>query len=105
MVSTSLSITYLGAVLCYVASPASAVGRQLREAVASRWLRPSGCGLLVLSFGLGMVAFPVSTGILVWLSMSMTAFSVLVIAGPLVDRFVPITSALALVLALIGPWI
>jgi hypothetical protein len=104
MLAAGLGITYLGAVLCYVASPKSSAGSPARAAIAPRWLRRGGWGLLALGLGLGMTALSMSAGVLVWLSMTMAAFSALVIAGPLVRPFIPITSALALALALIAPW-
>ena len=54
---------------------------------------------------LSVAGRPPGEGFLVWLSMGMFAFSLLVIAAPLVNRFVPITGALALAASLIAPWL
>jgi hypothetical protein len=58
----------------------------------------------VLGLGGALVARPVTDGLLVWGSMAMTAGSLVVIAAPLSDRFVPVSSALALVMVVLGLW-
>ena len=63
-----------------------------------------GTALLASGFGLCVAIGSIGEGVLVWLSMAMFAFSLLVVAAPLVDRFVPITTALAMAAAVIVPW-
>lgn len=105
MMATALSVTYLGAVLCYVASSSARAGEVPGVDTASpRLLRLIGVVLLGLGLALAAASGPVAAGILVWLSMGMAAFSLVVIAAPLVDRFVPVTGALALAVALIALW-
>jgi len=103
MLTTLLSCTYLGAALCYAASPSTA--EPMKENMPARWLRAAGLGLLGLGLGMAMMSGPVGEGILVWLSAAMAAASLLVIAAPLVDRFVPVTAAGALAAAVIAPWL
>lgn len=105
MLAMALSVTYLGAALCYTASSksVSGAGTPILDGTSPWRLRVGGIALL----GLGLVLFgtrgPVGEGILVWLSMGMASFSLLVVTAPLVDRFVPTTSALALVIAVLAP--
>jgi hypothetical protein len=107
MMATALSITYLGAALCYLASPKSVsnVGAWMREAGSPGLLRSVGIALLIAGLMLSAARGPVEEGLLVGLSMGMFAFSMLVIAAPLVDRFVPVTGALAVAVAVIAPWL
>lgn len=105
MLSVMLSTAYLGAVLCYVASPVSTAGKRERSTDATQRLRYGGWGLLGLSFVLGLAVFPVAAGVIVWLSMVATALSVLVIAGPLANWFVALSSAVALILVVVAPWV
>lgn len=65
----------------------------------------SGAALLGVGLVLSIIRGPAGEGVLVWLSMVMFSFSLLVIAAPLVDRFVPVTSALALAVVMLAPWI
>ncbi|PSQ97890.1 MAG: hypothetical protein BRD55_00345 [Bacteroidetes bacterium SW_9_63_38] len=103
MIITTFSLTYLGAALCYVASPASApVATPVHDTVPPLGLRLGGLGLLALSLAGAMVSSPVGEGLLVWGAMMMAACSVLVIAAPLLNRFVPITSILAAGRAVLG---
>lgn len=105
--ASALSITYLGAVLCYVASPKSASGASasIRDAESPGLLRVGGVVLLGLGLGLSAARGPVGEGILVWLSMGMLAFSLLVIAAPFINRFIPVSSGLALLIAVLAPWL
>lgn len=107
MLTTALSLTYLGAALCYAASPksASAVDAALPPPFSPRVLRLTGAALLGTGLALSIVRGPVGAGLLLWLSMAMAAWSLLVIAAPLVDRFVPATGALAFAIALVAPWV
>jgi len=97
MLTTTLGITYAGATLCYAASPKAAGGAAPIRAWASPGLLRLG-GLLLLGLGLGIAVAggPLGEAVLVWLTMGMTAFSLLVVAAPLVDRFVPVTTLLAI---------
>jgi len=103
MLTTALGITYVGAALCYAASPKSAGGAAPIRAWASPDLLRLG-GFLLLGLGLGtaLAGEPPGEAILMWLSMGMAAFSLLVVAAPLVHRFVPVTGALALGIAVLS---
>ena len=103
MLATLLSCTYLGTALCYAASPSTAP--TMGATVPERWLRAGGLALLGLGLGLAVMGGPTGEGILVWLSAAMAASSLLVIAVPLVDRFVPVTAAGAMAAAVIAPWL
>ena len=103
MLTTTLGITYVGATLCYAASPKSAGEAAPIWTWASPGLLRLG-GLLLLGLGLGttLTGGPPGEALLVWLSMGMASFSLLVVAAPLVDRFVPVTGALALGIAVLS---
>lgn len=107
MIATTISLTYLGAVLCYVASPTSASGMvpPILDETSPRVLRAGGMALLGLGLVLCVTQGPVGEGILVWLSMGMAAASLLVIAAPLVDRFVLVSTVLAFATAVLAPWV
>ncbi len=103
MIGPALSLTYLGIVFLYAASPASA-----SDAVRPiRWIGSRavvrGIGLLVLagSLGLAMLGGPVGEGLLVWLAMAIASCSFVVMAGPLAAPLVPATALLALGLAVL----
>jgi hypothetical protein len=112
MTTPLLCLTYLGAALCYAASPSAppvalgwAGGSPGRSQRMSVWLRGGGWVVLGLS-GWGFVsAYPLGAGLLVWLSAAMTSLSVLVIAAPLARGFVVRSSAMMLVLGGLGCWI
>ena len=104
MLATALGLTYLGVVLCYLASPSAASDPAAATVGSALGFRVGGGGLLVLGLGGALVARPVTDGLLVWGSMAMTAGSLVVIAAPLSDRFVPVSSALALVMVVLGLW-
>ncbi|PEN11316.1 hypothetical protein CRI94_16140 [Longibacter salinarum] len=115
MTAAFLGLTYIAAALCYAASPSTSSsivfapatpGQGERRGVRSpRWMHRGGLALLGLS-GLGFaVIYPVGAGLLVWLSAVMMSLSLLVIAAPLASSFVKVSSALALVIAVIGTWL
>lgn len=105
MLAIALSVTYVGAAFCYVASPKTAdISASVPGTLPPRALRLSGIVLMGVGLVLSVTRGPVGEGILVWLSMGMFSLSLLVIAAPLVDRFVPATSALALAIAVLAPW-
>lgn len=106
MLTAALSVTYAGAAFCYGASP-KAAGRAtwLHDWASTDLLRLAGLLLLGLGFGIAIVVGPVGEAVLVWLTMGMAAFSLLVVAAPLVTRFVPVTVALALGIAVLAPWL
>lgn len=101
VIGAALSLTYLGIVLLYAASPASAsdAGRPMQRLGSSSVLRGLGVIVLLGSLGLAMLAGPVGEGILVWLSMAIASCSFVVMAGPLAGPLVPATGLLALGLA------
>jgi hypothetical protein len=106
MLTTTLGITYVGATLCYAASPKAAGGAGLFQAWASPGrLRLGGLLLLGLALGSALTEWPVGEALLVWGTMGMAAFSLLVVAAPLVDRFVPTSGALALTIAVLALWL
>lgn len=110
MLAAVLSITYVGAALCYVASPKSApdtcasIPGTLTPRVFRLTFRLSGIVLMGMGFGLSITREPVGAAVLVWLSMGMVSLALLIIAAPLVNRFVPVTSALALAIAVLALW-
>jgi hypothetical protein len=106
MLLPALSLTYLGIVLLYAASPASPprAARPIQQWGPAGSLR--GGGVLVLGGGLGLavLASSMGEGLLIWLAMAMASCSFVVIAGPLVGPLVPATGLFALGLALVGGW-
>ncbi|MFP4229492.1 MAG: hypothetical protein ACLFTE_11790 [Salinivenus sp.] len=107
MFTTTLGCTYLGAALCYVGASSStpAVGAAMRAAVSPVWVRAGGFLLLAVGLVIAVGTRPVAEGILVWLSMAIATCSLLVVAAPLVDRFVPVTAVLAVLIAGGGLWL
>ncbi|WP_103018892.1 hypothetical protein [Salinibacter altiplanensis] len=99
MLVAALGLTYLGVALLYAASPTTGAAPMLGTA---KWSRLGGVVALVMGLGGSTGAGSVETGILIWLSTGMASGSLLVIAGPLVDRFVPTTGFLAFGGALLG---
>lgn len=107
MMATALGLTYLGVVLCYAASPSAACvgGGPLPDTLPRRLVRMGGWAVLGLGLSLSVAGGPVAEGVLVWLSMGMLACTLVVIAAPLVARFVPVTGAIALAVAVFAPWV
>jgi len=104
MFATTLGCTYLGTALCYVASPSSALnaGGKERTAVSPGWLRAGGLLLMTVGLSMAVGTRPASEGVLVWLSVLIAAGSLLVIAAPLIDHFVSVTSTLAALVGVLG---
>ncbi len=107
MLAITLGCTYLGAALCYVASSSSApdAGAWMRAIVSPVWLRTVGLLLMTVGLSIAVGTRPLGEGVLVWLSMAMGTCSLLVVAAPLVTRFVPVTGTLAVVVAVFGFWL
>ncbi|MCS3861547.1 putative lipid-binding transport protein (Tim44 family) [Salinibacter ruber] len=99
MLITTLGLTYLGVLLFYAASPTTGAAPILGS---RRWGRLGGGLILGVGLGCSTGVTSVETGMLIWLSMGIAAGSLLAIAGPLVDRFVPTTGLLAFGSALLG---
>lgn len=100
MMPLALLLTYLGVALLYAASPATPGAAP----VSPRSLRGAGglavaCALALFGAEAGAVV-----GGLVGLSALMLAASVLVIAGPLVPRFLPVSLTVAVAFAAVA-WI
>lgn len=105
MLATTLSLTYLGAALCYAASPKAGGAASVQAWASPGRLRLGGLLLLGLALGSAFTEWPVGEALLVWGTMGMAAFSLLVVAAPLVDRFVPTSGALALAIGVFAPWL
>lgn len=101
MFISAIGLTYLGIMLLYAASPASAADavRPIRRLGSSGVLRGGGIIVLLGSLGLAVFGGPVGEGLLMWLSMAIASCSFVVIAGPLAGPLVPATGLLALGLA------
>lgn len=108
MAITTVSVTYLGVLLCYAASTRSSASSNAaaRRALGGpRVLRGAGGALLGLGVVLAAAVWPLGEALLVWLSAAMLAASVTVIAAPLLGRFVPASGALAGIAAVLAPWL
>jgi hypothetical protein len=106
VIAATLSLTHLGTVLLYAASPSSPVDAlgSIRSFVSAGSLR--GVGALALGAGLVLAVLggPVGEGLLVWGAMAMASCSFAVIAGPLARRLLSGTALLAVVVAAVAPW-
>lgn len=91
MIPLALLLTYLGVALLYAASPATPVAAP----TAPRVLRGAGGLAVACAFVLFGVEAGAVVGGLIGLSASMLTASVLVIAGPLVPRFLSISLIVA----------
>lgn len=100
MIAIALFLAYAGVVLCYVASPQTPVVEP--SAVVRRALRLGGGAAMVAALVLLAMALHGITGVLVGLTVLMLASSAVVIGAPLVPRFIPLTTALAFVLAVVA---
>jgi len=103
MPALMIGLTYLGVALCYAASSSAST------ADIADWMGECpGAGRLfgLLLLGLGgaraVTTYPTGEGVLVWGAAAMTAASLLVVAAPLLDRFVTVTAPLALGLVVLG---
>lgn len=120
MIAVTLGLTYLGAALCYAASPKAEGTASVQAWMPTGRFRAGGLhlgrlrlgrlrsgGLLFLGVALGsaLAEWPVGEAFLMWTVTGMVAFSLLVIASPLVDRFVPASGALALTIAVLALWL
>lgn len=115
MIAVTLGLTYLGAALCYAASPKAEgtasvqawmpTGRFRAGGLRLGGLRSGGLLFLGLALGSALAEWPVGEAFLMWIVTGMVAFSLLVIASPLVDRFVPASGALALTIAVLALWL
>jgi len=97
MIATMIGLTYLGVALCYAASPSASEPR-----AGPAWGRFAGLVLLGLGGAWAVMMSPVGEGLLVWGATAMAAGSVLVIAAPLLDRFVAVSGTLAGGLIVLG---
>lgn len=106
MLVTALSLTYLGVALCYVASSSapSGVATSVRDIFTTTRLRLGGVLMLAAGFAVATLVRPAVDGLLVWLSMVIAACSLLAIGAPLIDRFVPVSSGVALVAVILSLW-
>lgn len=77
----------------------------MRAAVSPVWLRAGGGLLLAVGFASAVGTRPVAEALLVWLSVAMAACSLLVVAAPLVDRFVPASGGVAFLVGVAGVWL
>lgn len=102
-----LGCTYLGAGLCYVASSSSApdAGTWMQAVISPVWLRAAGLLLITVGLSIAVGTRPLGEGVLVWLSVVIAACSLLVVAAPLVDRFVTVTGLLAAIVGAFGLWL
>lgn len=115
MIAVTLGLTYLGAALCYAASPKAEgtasvqawmpTGRFRAGGLRLGGLRSGGLLFLGVALGSALAEWPVGEAFLMWIVTGMVAFSLLVIASPLVDRFVPASGALALTIAVLALWL
>lgn len=125
MIAVTLGLTYLGAALCYAASPKAKgtasvqawmptgrfrarglhLGRLHLGRLRLGGLRSGGLLFLGVALGSALAEWPVGEAFLMWIVTGMVAFSLLVIASPLVDRFVPASGALALTIAVLALWL
>lgn len=110
MIAVTLGLTYLGAALCYAASPKAKGTASVQAWMPTGRFRAGGLrsgGILFLGGALGsaLAEWPVGEAFLMWTVTGMVAFSLLVIASPLVDRFVPASGALALTIAVLALWL
>jgi len=106
VIAATLSLTHLGIVLLYAASPSSpadALG-PLRPFVSAGSLRAGGGLVLGTGLVLAVLGEPAGEGILIWCSMAMASCSFAVIAGPLARRLLSGTVLLAIVVAAGAPW-
>jgi hypothetical protein len=103
----ALGITYLGVALCYAASSSAPPGAAalLEEAVPNAGLRFGGGLLLAAGLTCAILTRPAADGVLVWVSMTIGACSLLAVAAPLLNRFVPASAAVALGAILLGFWV
>jgi hypothetical protein len=106
MLVMALGITYMGAALCYAASSSAPPGAAapLEEALPKAGLRVGGGLLLAAGLAGAVLTRPATDGLLVWLSMTIGACSLLAVAAPLIDRFVPVSAAVALGTILLSVW-
>ena len=103
MPAVMIGCTYLGVALCYAASSSAPTA----DNGDWGWNRPGAgrlLGLLLLGLGGGraVMTSPIGEGLLVLAATAMAAGSVLVIAAPLLDRFVAVSGALAGGLTVLG---
>lgn len=115
MIAVTLGLTYLGAALCYAASPKAEGTASVQAWMPTGSFRAGGLrlgglrsgGLLFLGLALGsaLAEWPVGEAFLMWIVTGMVAFSLLVIASPLVDQFVPASGALALTITVLALWL
>lgn len=98
MLFIALCLTYLGAALCYASASSAPPGAAapFEEALPEAGLRVGGGLLLAAGLAGAVLTRPTTDGILVWLSMTIGGCSLLAVAAPLYDRFVPLSAAVAL---------
>lgn len=95
----AVTMTYLGVLLCYVASPKSRGLERitwLTDTIPTHGLRTAGIAGAGLGLGCFLAGSPPVQGLLIWLSLLMLAASTIVIFAPLTDRFLQASGALAL---------
>ncbi len=96
----AVALIYVGTALWYAASPATPAQLQPARLHPSPALLRSG-GSLALALGVGsaVATAPYGTAVLVCAAGFMAAASLLVIAAPLLRRFLPLSSGLAAAVA------
>jgi hypothetical protein len=106
MLLPSLSLTYLGTVFFYAASPSSPpyAVEPIRALVPAGPLRAVGGLVLGAGLVLAVLGGPVAEGLLIWLSMAIASCSFVAITAPLARRLLPATAFLALAAAAMAPW-